>query len=102
MGAAATGGAHFLGGHSMRKLMLFSVGFALACALGAYVFPQQYLFYGIIALAAGIALLVAMRWFRLLRYPAVLLIAFAIGVGWFVAYNTAILTNARHVDSSYV
>ncbi len=86
----------------MRKLMLFSVGFALACALGAYVFPQQYLFYGIIALAAGIALLVAKRWFRLLRYPALLLIAFAIGVGWFVAYNTAILTNARNVDSSYV
>ena len=88
-------------GDYLLKLMFFSLGFGLACGLGAYVFPEHFLLYGIIGLILGIILLFAKQFLKPLRYLAVLLISFSLGIGWFVFYDTVFLTDARDLDASY-
>ena len=85
----------------MRKLMWFSIGFAVACALGAYLFPKHFLFYGIITLALGIGLFLLSDKFRYLRILAALFLVFALGTVWFLLYDSYFLTSARALDSCY-
>ena len=102
MDAAASGGVHFCRGDPMRKLMWFSVGFAVSCALGAYVFPKEFLIFGVAALVLGMALIGVSRRFQIFRVIAVLLVAFAIGTIWFMLYDSFVLTSARNLDSVQV
>ena len=83
----------------MRKLMWFAVGFALACAVGAYAFGEHIGMYAIIGLLLGVACAVGTRWVRNLRIPATVLLSFALGIGWFSIYNSVILSPARNLDS---
>ena len=75
----------------MRKLMWFSVGFAAACAGGAY------LRYGI-WLALGIICLCALLLGRYRRQMLCALLGCAIGLGWFVGFDRLYLVPAREVD----
>lgn len=75
----------------MRKLMWFAVGFATACAGGAY------FKYGIwFALAAVLLLTLILSNFR--RELFCVLIGCAIGVGWFLGFDHIYLAPARYVD----
>ena len=102
MGAAAIGGVHFYRGDPMRKLMWFSIGFAISSALGAYVFPKEFMLFGVISLTFGIGLACVSRRFRFFRILAVLLVAFAIGTIWFLLYDSFVLSPARNLDSVQV
>ncbi len=84
----------------MRKLMWFSIGFALSCGLGAYVFLDHFLLYGLIALIVGIGSLIGSHWFKFLRIGAALLVSFAVGTGWFLLYNSLYLSDARDLDGN--
>jgi len=101
MDAAATGGVHFYRGNPMRKLMWFSIGFAVSCALGAYIFPKYFMLLGVIALLLGIGLVLVSKRFRFLRILAAVLIAMAVGAIWFLLYDSFALSSARVLDSTY-
>ena len=82
----------------MRKLMWFSVGFAAACALGAYFDATYFLLLAVIAFALGFILMFLCRNFCYLRIPAVLLFAFAVGAGWFYTFDNVRLLPAKELD----
>ena len=86
----------------MRKLMWFTIGFAVSCALGAYIFPQYFMLLGVIAFILGIGLLLLCKRFRFLRIIVAVLIAFAIGTIWYLLYDTFALSSARELDSKQV
>ncbi len=81
----------------MRKLMWFSIGFAIACAVGAYFYVPWLLFAAIgAALLAGL-MFVAMRFAKVLRIGVAVLLGIAMGFGWFFAYDRIHLASARDV-----
>lgn len=86
----------------MRKLMWFSVGFAISCALGAYLFPKHFMLFGVIALVLGLGSVLVSKRFRGFRTIAVVLIAFAVGTVWFLLYDSFALSSVRVLDSTYV
>ena len=86
----------------MRKLMWFSIGFAVSCAVCAYVFPKQLMLFGVITLFLGVGLACVSRRFRLFRILAVLLVAFAVGSIWFLLYDSFALSSARELDSTQI
>ncbi len=86
----------------MRKLMWLSLGFAAACCIGAYIFPQYFIVHGVAAFAAGIVLAVCTRWIKVLRIPATVLIAFSLGVGWFALYDGSFLSTPRQIDAETI
>lgn len=83
----------------MRKLMWFAIGFAISCGIGVFIYPDNFMLYGICALILGVVFAISSHWVRVLRITAVVLIAFAIGTGWFSIYNSNILSAARALDS---
>lgn len=75
----------------MRKLMWFAVGFAAACAGGAY------LKYGVwIALVLVLMLMLILSKYR--RELFCVLIGCAVGLGWFLVFEQIYLKPARAVD----
>ncbi len=78
--------------------MWFALGFAGACALGAY-FYGAWLVPGAVlcALIAALAY-VLMRWKRSLRVFCVVFLGIAVGMGWFAAYDALQLAPARNAD----
>ena len=98
----------------MRRLMWFTLGFAGACILGAYVLPAQLLWdaaFCVFPLAAATAFL--NRKSGILRRAAVVFLGCAVGLAWFSLYHRLYLETAvsldaqtrvctiRAVDSSY-
>lgn len=77
----------------MRKLMWFTLGFALACALCAYMLPVAML-----AGAVAGALLLAMLCFRASRRAALALLGCAVGFLWFSMYHSHYLSAAAALD----
>lgn len=81
----------------MRKLMFFTVGFAAACAVGAYFLLGNWLLLiGGICLVAGISLCFCTR--KILRILAVILIGCAIGSVWNWGYQHFYLRDALLLD----
>ncbi len=79
----------------MRKLMWFAIGFCCACAVGTYCGQLISLPVMVALIVLSIVMLAAMRWIRCIRIPAVLLLAFAIGLGWYHGYDAGYLSDAR-------
>ncbi len=75
----------------MRKLMWFSVGFAAACAGGAYLKYGVWIALGIVCFST----LILSKYRR--QLPCVL-VGCAIGLGWFLGFDWLYLTPARSVD----
>lgn len=88
----------------MRKLMWFAIGFCCACAVATYSNQIISLPVTVVLFVLAIAMVVAAYWFRWVRIPAVLLLSFAIGLGWYHAYDAVYLSAARtlHGESRQV
>lgn len=82
----------------MRKLMWFSVGFALASVISVYCNGLVSLPLVLVLGVLGISLFVATHWARFLRIPAMLLFSLALGLGWFLGYDSLYLQPARELD----
>ena len=90
-------GALFCEVKILRKLMWFAVGFAAACAMGAYLFlDTKLLFLAGICLAFGLSV-----WFlpQVWGKPAaVMLLGCCIGLCWIFGYNHVLLLPLRALD----
>lgn len=82
----------------MRKLMWFSLGFSLACGIGAYWNGLVSWPFALVVLLLGIGLTVSTHWVRLLRIPAALILACSLGLCWFLGYDSLYLQSARNLD----
>ncbi len=81
----------------MRILMWFAAGFAAACALGAYCYGSYLLLLALFALLASVGLFV-LRNRKVLRILAIVMLGFALGIGWFLCFNGYHLQSAREAD----
>ena len=80
----------------MRVLMWFSLGYGIACALGAYLIPQGQLLTAAAVFCAGmlVMLLTGIR-FRKARIAALVLFGCSAGLGWFCIYTQQYLGIAQ-------
>lgn len=84
----------------MRKLMWFTIGFAISFLLGIYLISSMWL-----AVLAAVCLCAAVSLFLFKRKTVALIIAlvgFCIGTGWFVAFDEVYLEPARQLDGKTV
>lgn len=86
----------------MRKLMWFSIGFAAACAFGAYWYVDWLLTAAAVIAVLGILLAVATYWVKPLRIGAAFCFGAALGLCWFSVYDSMFLQTAREVDGQTV
>lgn len=82
----------------MRKLMWFTIGFAAACAFGAYCSSDWMLSIGLLAGAIAVILLYLTRFCRPARVAAAILVGIFAGGMMFEIYDTRILSDARELD----
>lgn len=84
----------------MRKLLWFTIGFALACALGAYVY-SSWLIFGIpISLLCFTVAVVMRKRFRILSAVAAVCLGLSVGLIWFNGYRTVYLMPVIEADGS--
>ena len=82
----------------MRKLMWFTVGFGIACAIGAYCFVPWLLALALLCfLLAGLCFVLKKRILNL-RIGCAVLFGLSVGLLFFSCYNGIILNSAREVD----
>lgn len=85
----------------MRKLMLFTIGFTLACVLGVYLLSGQWiLLIAAVCLAAMIPLFCLK--FRKTRIAAVILLGLCVGLLWNWGFDKIYLSDARIYDGQTV
>ncbi len=78
--------------------MWFALGFALACAMGAYFYGSWLVPGGVLcALIAALAFVLT-RWNRKFRVLCAVLLGFAIGLSWFAAFDSWKQAPARKTD----
>ena len=82
----------------MRVLVWFTLGFAGACALGAYVFQEGLLLCGALCVLLGAAVWFAGWKSASLRRSAGLLLGCAAGVAWFFLFQSVYLHPALSLD----
>lgn len=82
----------------MRKLMWFTIGFAAACAFGAYSGITWMLSLGLFAGALAVTALFAMRFWRPIRIVAAILAGIFAGAIMFLIYDAWQLSDARDLD----
>ncbi len=81
----------------MRRLMWFSIGFGLACALAVYVLPLFFLILtGLLGtlLAAGLLFC----WKKKGNIPATILLGLGLGLLWYWGYDAWMLSPIRNLD----
>ena len=78
----------------MRKLMWFAIGFTIACGLGVWVLPGNWLLIGTVltAVCAGVG------WKLGAKRLAVALLGLAVGLGWYLGFILERLNYARGMD----
>ena len=82
----------------MRKLMWFTIGFALSCALGVWMLPQRALLPAALILLALAALCAKGKY----RRSAFVLAGCVIGLGWYFGFSHYRLNPARELDGATV
>ena len=85
----------------MRKLMLFGIGFALACVVGVYLVGGHWLLLIAACCLAAMIPLFCLK-FRGTRIAAFLLLGCVTGLLWNWAFDSLYLANARQYDSKVV
>ena len=73
------------------------MGFCGACAVGTYCSQMISFSLVVVLIVLTVAMLIATHWVRFIRIPAVLLLAFAIGLGWYHGYDAVYLSDAREL-----
>ena len=87
----------------MRKLMWFTLGFAAACALCAYLWLTELVLVPIlIGVALFAASLVLSKWYKSLRCVAVVCLGCTVGLLWFHLYSVNYLSLAARLDEQIV
>lgn len=81
----------------MRRLMWFAIGYAMACALGAYLIRQGLLLWVCLGIAGAIGCFL-LRKDPLARRAAVVFVGFCIGCGVFHCYDIIHIAPARLAD----
>ena len=81
----------------MRKLMWFTLGFGAGCGLCAYGLPKAWLLPGLCILAGFflLSLLVSRKW---VRAAGILLLGWAVSLGWYCLYHQHYLAPASALD----
>jgi len=83
----------------MRKLMFFTIGFAGASAVCAYVWLMNGLYpLALISVLLCVVSLIGTRWMKGFRYPAVVFLGIAAGLCWFQLYSDHYLSKANEMD----
>ena len=83
----------------MRRLMWFSIGFALSCGLCAYILPENRMLpLAGVLLLMGLALGILGRDQRPARMAAWALLGCALGFGWFAGFRQHYLSHAIGLD----
>jgi len=82
--------------------MWFAIGFCSATFACAYGFNSNFLQIAPILLLIAVCLLILCKWKRFLRIPAVLIMAAAVGIGWFFLYDRGYLSDCRSIDGETV
>ena len=81
----------------MRKLMWFSMGFGLACALAVYAFSLSVLILlGVLGCLLAVGCLLLLKEKR--RIPAAILLGLGLGLLWYWSYDTLHLAPIRQLD----
>ena len=85
----------------MRKLMWFSIGFALSCVIGIYLLPASWLLpVGLFAVSAVVVTCLIKH--KICKIAGVVLLGFALGIAWIWGYNTIYLYPAKQYDGKTV
>ncbi len=84
---------------TVRKLMWFTIGFAMVCLLSAYMLPRQYFLPGIVGCCILLAgSLVLMLRFKQVRIAVAMLLGAAIAFCWLNAFDSLYLSTVRAYD----
>ncbi len=83
----------------MRKLMWFAIGFGAACAVGAYLYPNELHIFAAASLILSVLLTFASRRLPMIRFLVIVILAFSLGSGWYLMYDSFVLSPARQLDS---
>lgn len=78
--------------------MWFTIGFALACAIGAWFYGFSALWMAAVGIGAGLACLLVGIWWKPARIGAAVLLGLGVGVLWFYQYDQTYLQQARNLD----
>ena len=85
----------------MRKLMWFTIGFALSCGICTYLLPREWILPAITAtLLLQAAALVAMQKWKYFRVCAMLCFGCAIGFAWFLLFGSRYLAVPLALDAT--
>ena len=84
----------------MRRLMWFTIGFATACAIGAYFYSGYLQTAAFVAFVLSVLLWVGTHWYRPIRIVSAIFLGIAVGFTWFVGYDSLYLDSARMVDET--
>lgn len=86
----------------MRKLLWFTVGFSLLCALGVYCYTSWYacLLIPAVAMVTVGAIFIGKR--KYLRYITVISLGATVGICCFLGYHTFFLEDAAKVDGAVI
>ena len=83
----------------MRKLMWFVVGFTIAAISATYLLPPSFYLAGAGVAAVLLAIcLIGMLRFRIMRIPAMIMFAAALGFAWITGYHAHYLSFVRACD----
>lgn len=83
----------------MRKLVWFTIGFAAACAMGAYALSENLLLvFSAVALAGCGALWLLCRRFDWKPIPVLVALGLCLGFSWYWGYDSYYLSPARELD----
>ncbi len=86
----------------MRKLMCFAIGFGLACILGAYFYSYVNMWIAVVAAIIFLISVILSYKLEILKIPAVIAVAFVVGICWFLMYDNFYLSNGRVLDDKTI
>lgn len=90
------------GTQTVRKLLMFALGFGAACALGAYAYGEYLLLAGVLCLLLSLLFWALKRWWKHCRIPGMLLLGAAVGLGWLCIFDHFYLSDAQSLDAQTV
>lgn len=86
----------------MRKLMWFTIGFAFACAIGAYAFTPWLWIGAVLGLCVFVAALIMRKRWRMMPFVAAVALGCFLGLSWFCAWQWLYFAPAAQVDGTKV